>query len=203
MAINGIALGALGIGGVFLYSAYKGKSVLASAQAVISGQSPSTVPVNESILSNPASATANDTSSVSTGISGSESGAAGDATKYVGHAYLYSGAPGLDGKQPWDCSSFANWVYGHDEGLAIPGYAAGTYTGAEHGPATTSWFFFGSEVNGIGNAQPGDAVVWVTHMGIYLGGNNLISALNPQLGTRITTVDNAAPFGEPMSIRRL
>lgn len=51
MPVNGPALGALAFGSVFLYSAIKGKSVLASAQAVIQGKSPTTVktssPINE------------------------------------------------------------------------------------------------------------------------------------------------------------
>jgi hypothetical protein len=41
--MNGVALGAAAVGSVFLYSAIKGKSILASAQAVISGKSPGTV----------------------------------------------------------------------------------------------------------------------------------------------------------------
>jgi colicin import membrane protein len=44
MAMNGIAVGGLGIGALFLYSAIKGKSILASAQSVITGQSPATAP---------------------------------------------------------------------------------------------------------------------------------------------------------------
>lgn len=43
MPMNGPALGALAFGSVFLYAAIKGKSVLASAQAVIQGKSPATV----------------------------------------------------------------------------------------------------------------------------------------------------------------
>src|SRR5580692_8661745 len=44
MAINGVALGALAVGSIFVYSAVKGKSILASAQAVITGKSPATLP---------------------------------------------------------------------------------------------------------------------------------------------------------------
>jgi hypothetical protein len=44
MPINGVALGALGIGGIFIYSAIKGKSILATTQNVITGKSPTTAP---------------------------------------------------------------------------------------------------------------------------------------------------------------
>lgn len=54
MAINGIALGALGIGGLFLFSAVKGKSILATAQNVITGQSPALVQPSTQILGNTA-----------------------------------------------------------------------------------------------------------------------------------------------------
>jgi|ERR1022692_270942 hypothetical protein len=43
MPMNGVAIGALAIGGVFLYSSIKGKSILATTQAVITGKSPTTV----------------------------------------------------------------------------------------------------------------------------------------------------------------
>lgn len=65
MPINGPALGALAIGSVFLYSAVKGKSILASAQAVIQGKSPTTVPQSTGITDN----TAPDTSLIG-GITG-------------------------------------------------------------------------------------------------------------------------------------
>jgi hypothetical protein len=44
MAINGYALAGVAVGSIFLYSAVKGKSILNSAQAIITGKSPSTTP---------------------------------------------------------------------------------------------------------------------------------------------------------------
>lgn len=49
--MNGPALAAISVGSIFLYSAIKGKSILATAQAVISGKSPATVPVSNQITS--------------------------------------------------------------------------------------------------------------------------------------------------------
>lgn len=43
MPMSGPAIGMMAIGSLFLYSAVKGKSVLTSAQAIITGQSPQTV----------------------------------------------------------------------------------------------------------------------------------------------------------------
>jgi hypothetical protein len=52
MPTNGPAIAMMGIGSLFLYSAVKGKSILASAQAVITGQSPQTVAQSNPIASN-------------------------------------------------------------------------------------------------------------------------------------------------------
>jgi hypothetical protein len=51
MPMNGPALGGLAIGSLLLYSAIKGKSILATSQAVISGQSPATVKKTQDITS--------------------------------------------------------------------------------------------------------------------------------------------------------
>jgi cell wall-associated NlpC family hydrolase len=151
------------------------------------------------------------TPSASGGSSGGATGAAGttaseianDALRYVGHAYLYGGAPGTSGNSPWDCSSFVNWVVGHDNDLAIPGFGPGAYTGAVHGPPTGSWFIWGGcETVSRSDAQAGDIVVWITHMGIVTGPNSYISAHDPAERTSVTGIDGSIP-GEPMRIRRL
>jgi hypothetical protein len=63
MPMNGVALGALGIGGIFLYSAIKGKSILASTQAIITGKSPATTtqtnPISNVVASQTSSASVN------------------------------------------------------------------------------------------------------------------------------------------------
>jgi cell wall-associated NlpC family hydrolase len=122
----------------------------------------------------------------------------------TGAGYRWGGAPAV-GTGNWDCSSFVNWVVGHDCGMAIPGYAAGSYGGAEHGPATLSWLAW-SGCTTIGHsgsaAQPGDLAVWQTHMGICTGPNTMISAQDPQNGTRISAIDGFIS-GELLYIRRL
>lgn len=52
MPMSGPAIAMMGIGSVFLYSAVKGKSVLASAQAIITGQTPQSVKQTNPIASN-------------------------------------------------------------------------------------------------------------------------------------------------------
>jgi hypothetical protein len=66
MPMNGPALGGLAVGSLLLYSAIKGKSILATTQAVISGQSPATVKKTEKIIS----PIPTDTTSTSTASSG-------------------------------------------------------------------------------------------------------------------------------------
>jgi len=200
--MNGVMLGAVAVGIIFLYSGIKGKGILNSIQAVVMGKAPSTTP-NVNQIKETQIAPTGAPNPVGAQPGASTSDLPSIALQDVGHCYHYGGAPGLNGQSCWDCSSACNWWVGHRAGFAIPGMQPGEYNGSEHGPATPSWFFFGNPVGGINNAQPGDIIVWQTHMGIYLGGDNMISALNPTDGTKVTTVNEAAPFGEIMNIRRL
>lgn len=192
---SGVALGSIAAGGIFVYAGIKGYSVPQTIRALISGKSPAgqaqAAPVSGSVAASAGGTGAG--SAVST------SGLPG----YVGHCYFYGGAPGTDGKGCWDCSSFANWYVGHDLGRAIPGDAH--YDGSSHGPATGSWLTWsGCTTVTAADAQAGDLVVWSTHMGVYLGGGQMISALNPSLGTMITSVAGGSPGGEgPGTYRRL
>ena len=54
-----------------------------------------------------------------------------------------------------------------------------------------------------GSAQAGDLCVWQTHMGIAVGGGQMVSALNERLGTRVTTISGGAPGGEVLFVRRI
>lgn len=198
--LDGIALGSIAAGTVFVYAGLKGKSVLASIQTVVQGNSPATSP-----NVNPIKGTGNPNATPlgSANITGSVNGTAiaQDAVKYQGHAYLYGGAPGPNGSSPWDCSSFCNWVLSHDMKIAIPG---GSWNPATHGPATGSYLVWaGASRISRSNLSAGDLCVWPTHMGIALNGTQMISALNPSLGTAITTIDNGAPGGEPLSCLRI
>lgn len=140
------------------------------------------------------------TSTTSAVSSATGSAISDDALKYVGQGYVWGG-PSQPGR--WDCSSFANYVVGHDEGLPIPGgsWAAVTANGTQHGPATPSWMLFGTPVN-YGREQPGDIVVSAEHMGIVIGGGKMVSAQDEQLGVGIAGYQSGFPGGTPF-VRRV
>ncbi|MHA7270870.1 C40 family peptidase [Arthrobacter sp. HLT1-20] len=90
----------------------------------------------------------------------------------LGHSYVWGGTSFENG---WDCSGFVQWAYGQ-AGVGLP--------------RTEQWLPM-VETN---NPQPGDIVVqnpdgpnhW-SHIGIYIGGGKMISALNPSVGTILHT----------------
>lgn len=183
--VSGIALFSIATGSIFVWSGLKGWSVLNTVADIITGKKPS---ANNSNLYPLTSA------SNGQGYAGGNSSTiASQALTYRGHAYKYGGAPGLNGIQPWDCSSFVNWVIGHDLGMAIPGYSAGQYDGSVHGPPTGSWAVW----NGLthiqqSQVQEGDLIIWFNHMGIAINNTQMISALDPQLGTQVSAIQGAA-----------
>lgn len=123
----------------------------------------------------------------------------------IGHCYAWGGAPGTGGQQCWDCSSFANFTWGVVAAQAIPGYAQGQYTGADHGPSTVTWLAAqGGVVGSIPRAlaQAGDLAVWPTHMGICISNSEMISAQDPANGTQQSGIDGFIA-GEQLIILRM
>jgi cell wall-associated NlpC family hydrolase len=181
MPINGVALTSVAAGSILLWSGVKGWNVTRTVGEIITGQTPKGS--EENILVSASS------SSSSSAVGSTNSAMANDALSYAGHGYTYGGAPGKDGKSNWDCSSFINWVVGHDGKRAIPGYSAGQYNGTVHGPPTGSWGVWpGLKHIKLADLQPGDIIVWVGHMGMCVGTNQMISALNSKLGTKVTPI---------------
>jgi hypothetical protein len=188
MAGRGVGYTALGAGTLLFWSGLKGWGIISTLQDVIAGKQPAGPAVNAP--ADPLTALATGGAAGTASFAGSGS-IAGDAMQYQGHAYLFGGAPGRDGKGPWDCSSFANWVVSHD--LALPWPGPGTYDGTSHGPPTGVWgaWLIGkgmSVAGGIASAQAGDVIVWTGHMGFALGGGQMISALNHSAGTLVTPI---------------
>lgn len=203
MALNGKAVAAISIGGLFVWSGIKGWSILGTIQDVIGGSKPS------GVLSNPLDPTifaskVGDVAGTAAGAldpSGTVGGLAGlgvsslaqVALGYQGHAYKYGGAPGADGSKPWDCSSFVNYVAAVRLGMAIPGYKPGQYKGATHGPPTGSWAVWsGFKTVSRADVVAGDIVIWAGHMGIAISNSQMVSALNPSAGTKQGAIDGAA-----------
>lgn len=115
-----------------------------------------------------------------------------EALNSIGHAYLFGGAPGADGANPWDCSSCQNDNIGRVNGLSIPGFPDGSYDGTTHGPSTVGWLDAqGSIVGSIDRSQAigGDLAVWQTHMGMFINPDEMVSAANPTDGTIRSGVD--------------
>lgn len=181
------------------------KSVLQGNAIPAPGGSQTAVETAALVESSPVGSTSSSASG-STASGGTQTTAAGssavasDGLKYVGEGYIFGG-PSSPGK--WDCSSFVNYVVGHDLGMPIPGgsWAVVCANGTEHGPATPSWMLFGTPIN-YGSEQPGDLLVTAEHMGIVIGGGNMVSAQNPQLGTGIGNYTSGFPGGQPV-VRRV
>jgi hypothetical protein len=187
-----------------IWSSIKGWSILGTIGDIIAGKKPSqqfqyplTNPNDPTLLLGLAGVASGNAGPLLGGkgsgtaaIPGGIAGIASDALRYKGHAYRFGGAPGTNGSNPWDCSSFVNWVVGHDEKMAIPGYGPGKYNGSVHGPPTGSWAAWPG-LKRISRSQvgPGDIIVWLDHMGIAISNTEMISAQNPANATRIGPID--------------
>lgn len=204
MALSGIGLAYATAGGVLLWSGLRGETVGQTIRELARGDTPSGL--NQQPIDTAAGPAATSASSAAGGSTPTDSEIANDAQRYAGHPYLYGGAPGPNGTNPWDCSSFCNWVLGHDLGMTLPGASSPGYSGTSHGPNTTLYLAWG-RAKTVGHsaaaAMAGDLLVWQTHMGIALGGGRMISALNPSLGTRATSIIGGAPPGEVLFVRRV
>lgn len=184
--VSGFAVFSIATGAVFVWSGIKGWSVLRTITDAISGKRGDT---NNPQLYPLTTASSNGQGSTA----GTSSNIANQALTYQGHAYKYGGAPGLNGTQPWDCSSFVNWVVGHDMRMAIPGYSPGQYNGTAHGPPTGAWLVWpGLTRIQQSQVQAGDLIIWINHMGIAISNTQMISALDMQLGTAVSAIQGAA-----------
>lgn len=101
--------------------------------------------------------------------------------QFVGSRYVWGAA----GPTQFDCSGFTQYVYGRF-GVSLPHYDV-TQAG------------FGTGVS-YASAQPGDLLRWSGHVAIYIGGGQVINALNPAKGV---TVNPVSWLGAPLAVRRL
>ncbi|GHD87740.1 C40 family peptidase [Kocuria marina] len=108
--------------------------------------------------------------SVSTQSNRSTGGLVGTAYQGIGGAYVWGGV----GFKAWDCSGFTQWVYAQN-GINLP---------------RTTWAQFAAGTP-TSNPQPGDLVSQNggSHVGIYIGNGQMISALNPSQGTQVHSVN--------------
>jgi hypothetical protein len=134
------------------------------------------------------SATGSSSAPTALGSSGSGSAVVAAATKYLGVPYQWGGT---DPKTGLDCSGLTQRVYA-DLGIDLP------RTSSQQATA-------GRAVGSLADAQPGDLVFFdnsstragVDHVGIYIGGGQMIAA--PQEGESV----KIQSVGTPTIIRRV
>lgn len=132
---------------------------------------------------------------------------AADALRWSGQGYIYGGPAARPGD--WDCSSFISWVLGHDLGLALPGgkWGAAGFPPNAHGPVVESYASWRGAVT-VGAPARGDLVCFVGqgvngHIGIVLGPDQMVSALDSSDGTKVTPINGYGPPGAPIVYRRV
>ncbi len=115
---------------------------------------------------------------------GSEMGqaVANYALQFVGNPYVYGGTSLTNGA---DCSGFVMSVYANF-GVSLPHSDAGDRTQ-------------GYGVDGLANAQPGDIVCYTGHVGIYIGGGQIVHASSSRTGIIVSN----AGYREILAIRRI
>jgi cell wall-associated NlpC family hydrolase len=197
-----------GAGAIILWSGLKGKSWTDVLRQVIAGQNPVNLASINAIQNVGFQSTGNPDATAATPgvVTGTINGSAiaNDALKYSGHPYLYGGAPGASGQNPWDCSSFVNWVLNHDMIAPIPGYSGRSWNPSTHGPNTVMYLAWtGAQKISRQNVDAGVLCVWETHMGIAINNSQMISALNEHLGTQVTGIEDGGPSGEILVCKRL
>ena len=97
------------------------------------------------------------------------------AMNYIGSSYVY----GASGPSSFDCSGFTSYVFAQ-HGVSLNRTAAGQYS------------------NGVAvsrdQLQPGDLVMFgksgINHVGIYIGGGQIVHAANPSRGVTTDTINS-------------
>jgi len=112
--------------------------------------------------------------------SASASSVVGFATQFVGSRYVWGGAS----PKGFDCSGFTQYIY-KQYGLNLPHSSAGQYS--------TN---FGTMISNPDDLRPGDIVFFVntykrgiSHVGIYVGGGDVVQALSPRQGVGIANLN--------------
>lgn len=104
------------------------------------------------------------------------------ALQFNGNPYVYGGTSLTNGA---DCSGFVMSVYANF-GVSLPHSANADRN-------------MGYAVDGLANAQPGDLVCYSGHVGIYIGGGQIIHASTTKTGIKISD----ANYRPPLAVRRI
>lgn len=98
------------------------------------------------------------------------------ARGYEGYDYQYA----CKGPKKFDCSGFVYFVL-DNFGITF-GNSTAEYNTKEEAKA------FGTVMESIDDAKEGDIVIWNSHVAVYLGNGECISAMNPKIGVCIRKV---------------
>ncbi len=123
-------------------------------------------------------------------LSGKGSTVVETAKNYIGSSYVY----GASGPNSFDCSGFTSYVF-KQHGITLSRTAAGQYS------------------NGVfvsrDQLQPGDLVMFgssasnITHVGIYIGGGQIVHAANKSRGVTIDTINSGYYNNKYVGARRV
>ena len=125
-----------------------------------------------------------------TASSGKGSTVVETAKNYIGYRYVYGAA----GPNSFDCSGFTSYVF-KLHGVTLNRTAKGQYS---NGTAVAR-----------GDLQPGDLVMFgpsvsgINHVGIYIGGGQIVHAANPSRGVTIDTINSGYYNNNYVGARRV
>ena len=110
------------------------------------------------------------------------------AKSYIGSSYVY----GASGPNAFDCSGFTSYIYSQ-YGVSLNRTAAGQYS---NGTAVSRE-----------DLQPGDLVMFgksgINHVGIYIGGGQIVHAANPSRGVTTDTINSGYYNNNYVGARRV